>query len=86
VRRLLTRGHERLSERQVAKLELGLRRGDPFGEVGAALAVKEQLRTMYATANLDDARSALTFFYEPATTSGTPEVTRLSRTVKHWES
>jgi transposase len=85
IRRLLTRGYERLSDRQVARLEEGLRWGDPFDEVGGALAVKEQLRTMYAQSNLHDARRELAVFYELAATNGAPEVQRLSRTVKRWE-
>lgn len=73
IRRLLTRAYERLSDRQLARLELALRRGDPFDEVGGAWAVKEQLRSMYAATTLAGARRELATFYDMASTAGTPE-------------
>ena len=85
IRRLLTRGYERLSDRQRARLEYGLRWGDPFDEVGGAWAVKEQLRSMYAATTLAEARIELATFYEYAVDAGTPEVARLARTIKRWE-
>ena len=85
IRRLLTRGYERLSDRQRERMEQGLRWGDPYDEVGAAVAVKEQLRTMYAARSLTSARRELAVFYELAQNAGTPEVARLARTIKRWE-
>jgi transposase len=85
VRRLLTRGFERLSDRQLARLEDALRWGDPYDEVGAAWALKEQLRTVYAQRTLSVARHELAVFYELAKDAGTPEVRRLARTVLRWE-
>src|SRR3974390_1466909 len=73
IRRLLTRGYERLSDRQRARLEYGLRWGDPFDEVGGAWAVKEQLRSMYAATTLAEARIELAIFYEYAADPGTPQ-------------
>jgi transposase len=85
IRRLLTRGDERLSERQLGRLEQGLRFGDPFDEVGGAWAVKEQLRSVYAARTLEAARPELTSFYELAHDAGTPEVVRLASTIRRWE-
>lgn len=85
IRRLLTRGYERLSDRQLVRLEHGLRWGDPYDEVGGAWAVKEQLRTVFAASSLGEARRELATFYEYASSAGTPEVARLARTVKRWE-
>jgi transposase len=85
VRRLLTRGYERLSDRQRDRLTEALRTGDPFDEVGGALAVKEQLRSVYAATTPPAARRELAIFYRLARTAGTPEVLRLSRTIKRWE-
>jgi hypothetical protein len=48
IRRLLTRGYERLSDKQRARITEALRRGDPYDEVGGAWAVKEQLRLSVA--------------------------------------
>ena len=55
-RRLMTRGWERLSERQRAKLLGALDRGDPDGEVSVAILAKELLREMYAARSLQAAR------------------------------
>lgn len=85
IRRLLTRGYERLSDKALVRLEHGLRWGDPYDEVGGALAVKEQLRSMYAAPDLTHARAELATFYDYAATAGTPEVARLARTIKRWE-
>jgi len=85
VRRLLTRGYERLSDRQLARLEVALRFGDPYDEVGGAWAVKEQLRSMYDAATLAGAQRELTVFYDLAASAGTPEVVRLAKTIKRWE-
>ena len=85
VRRLLTRGYERLSEHQVARLEAALRLGDPFDEVGGALAVKEQLRSVYGCATRARAEAELAVFYELAHDAGTPEVVRLANTIRRWE-
>jgi transposase len=86
VRRLLTRGWERLSEPQEERLVAALHYGDPFDEVGAALVAKEELRQMYAATTITGARRHLDAFYELARRCGVPEVTRLSRTVRRWEA
>jgi transposase len=85
VRRLLTRGFERLSDHQLARLEHALRHGDPFDEVGGAWAVKEQLRTVYTARTPTQAATELDAFYALATTAGTPEVLRLARTIRRWQ-
>lgn len=85
IRRLLTRGYERLNDRQEARLAEGLRTGDLYDEVGGALACKEQLRAMYTASTRSTARAELATFYTYARTTGTPEVLRLSRTVRRWE-
>jgi transposase len=85
VRRLLTRGYERLSDRQLARLETALRQGDPFDEVGGAWATKEQLRSVYTARTLGAARQELEVFYELARDAGTPEVVRFARTIARWE-
>ena len=74
---------ERITPRQFH--EEALRRGDPYDEVGGALAVKEQLRTIYDATTLEEAHAELASFYELARTAGTPEVLRLARTIKRWE-
>jgi transposase len=85
VRRLLTRGWERLSEAQEQRLVTALHYGDPFDEVGAALVAKEEVRQMYSASNLRTARRHLTSFYGLALRAGVKEISRLARTVKRWE-
>jgi transposase len=85
IRRLLTRGWERLSERQEDRLLHGLRRGDPFDEVGTTLVAKEELRQMYDAGTIAGARVHLEAFYALAGRSSVSEVARLARTVKRWE-
>jgi transposase len=85
IRRLLTRGYERLSDKQRARVELALRHGDPYDEVGGAWAVKEQLRCVYDADGPTGAKTRLDRFYELARIAGTAEVLRLSKTVKRWE-
>jgi transposase len=85
VRHLLSRGWERLSDRQEEGLVAVLHYGDPFDEVGAALVAKEELRQMYTATSTTGARRRLDAFYELARRCGVPEVTRLSRTVRRWE-
>ena len=85
IRRLLTRGYERLSDKQRARITEALRRGYPYDEVGGAWAVKEQLRWVYDADSPREARTRLERFYELARIAGTPEVLRLAKTIKRWE-
>jgi transposase len=85
-RRLMTRAHERLTERQHARLRAALRAGDPDGEVGAAILGKELLRDVYAAANHLEARHRLQTFYDHAAWAEVRELTRLAKTVKAWEA
>jgi len=84
-RRLMTRGWERLSDRQVDRLFDALRRGDPYDEVAGAILAKELLREFYASPTPGRARVRLQKFYTHAKTCRVPEVARLARTMKRWE-
>ena len=85
-RRLMSRGFERLSERQRQKLFDALALGDPDGEVGAALIGKELLRDMYAARSLKEARWRLVAFYQHAAEADVAELTRLATTISRWET
>ena len=85
-RRLMTRGWERLSDRQRVKLLDALRSGDPDGEVGVAILAKELLRDMYAARSLTSARWKLVAFYQCAAEAEVPELTRLAKTIASWET
>lgn len=84
-RRLMTRGWERLGERQVVRLMEALRQGDIFDEVGAAIVTKELLREFYASRTPMVARQRLARFYAQARDARVKEISRLARTVKRWE-
>jgi transposase len=84
-RRSMTRGWERLSDRQRDKLLIALDHGDPDGECGAGILGKELLREMYAAKNLRAARWKLVAFYQHAVDADVPELTRLAKTVSSWE-
>lgn len=84
-RRLMTRGFERLNDRQRAKLFDALAVGDPDGEVGATILGKELLREVYCAASLRQARWRLVAFYQHAADAEVPELTRLARTISNWE-
>jgi transposase len=85
-RRLMTRAHERLTERQHARLQAALRAGDPDGEVGAAILGKELLRDVYAATNHLEARHRLQSFYDHVAWAEVRELTRLGKTVRAWEA
>lgn len=85
IRRLLTRGWERLSDHQVERVLLGMRRGDPFDELGGAVVAKEILREMYSAGSRAEAETCLAEFYAVVRRAEVPELSRLARTVKRWE-
>jgi transposase len=86
VRRLMTRAHERLTERQHGRLRAALRAGDPDGEVGAAILGKELLRDVYSAADHLEARGRLQTFYDHVAWAEVRELTRLGKTVRSWEA
>lgn len=85
-RRIMTRGWERTTDKQRAKLFAALAVGDPDGEVGAAILGKELVREMYAATRLTAARWKLVAFYHHVADAEIPELTRLAKTVSAWET
>ena len=85
-RRLMTRGFERLSDRQLAKLFRALDEGDPDGEVGAAILAKELMREMYSAKDHRLARWKLVELYQLAAEAEVPGITRFAKTVSSWEA
>jgi transposase len=84
-RRLMTRGWERLTDRQRDKLLCALAEGDPDGEVAAAILGKELLRESYSARTLRQAHWRLVRFYAYAAEADVPELTRLATTISRWE-
>jgi transposase len=84
-RRLLLTAGDRLSPRQLDRLERVLAEDDPTGEIGAAWGCKERLRQL-----LDSPvdpwllRPRLEAFYRDCAAADMPETTRLARTIETW--
>ncbi len=81
----MTRGWERLPDKQVDRLFEALRLGDIYDEVGAAILAKELLREFYASKSPASALRRLDKFFAHAHACGVPEAARLARTDKRWE-
>ena len=86
IRRLLLKGHERLTPRQTQRITDALDHpeGDRYDEVGAAWVAKELLRDVYAADDVKAARQALARFHEWAADVDVAELHRLARTVTQW--
>jgi transposase len=85
IRRLLLRGYERLTARQLERIQTGLV-GDRYGEVGAAWLAKELVREIYTAPTLTEARQRLHVFYTFAADAEVPELVRLAKTISAWET
>lgn len=83
-RRVFLTGFDRLSDERIGWMFDMLAAGDPFGEVGAAIAAKELLREVYAALDLAHARRRLIVFFQHCADADVAEVTRLARTVERW--
>jgi len=85
IRRLLLRGYERLTARQLERIKAGLV-GDRYGEVGAAWLAKELIREIYTADTPTEARHRLHVFYTFVADAEVGELVRLAKTISAWES
>ena len=84
-RRLLLTAGDRLSARQLDRLQAMLAEDDPTNEIGAAWGCKERLRMLLASpADPWVLRERLWAFYRDCAAAGMPETTRLATTVETW--
>jgi len=83
-RLLLLRGADTLSVRGWAKLTYILDVDDPSNEIGAAWAVKEQLRALLASTTVAQARAARAVLAEYVLIADMVETTKLMRTLDRW--
>lgn len=84
IRGLLRHGVENLTTRQQARLETGLRHGDPHGEVELAWQCYQQLRSAYrAKLPIEGQRVAIKII-GTWRTCPIPEIARLGRTLRQW--
>lgn len=84
IRNVLRAGIEKLSERQIARLEAGLEAGDPGYEVTIAWHCYQQLRSAFATKNLHEGKTTALKVLESFHTCPIPEIARLGRTLRAW--
>jgi Transposase len=87
-RRLLLRGHERLSERALARMWNGCIDNDPTSQILSAWIAKEELRALCATTTRGghpgEIRTRLWDFYRWCADADIPELTTLAETIETW--
>lgn len=83
-RRLLLRAGDTLSPAAISRLADTLRRDDPTNEIGAAWAVKEQLRKLLGSGSLAGAAEQRQVLDDYVHAARMPETDRLAATVTAW--
>jgi transposase len=83
-RRLLLRAGDTLSQSALRRLGDTLRRDDPTNEIGAAWAVKEQLRRLLGSGSLAKAAARRQVLDEYVRAARMPETDRLAATLTAW--
>jgi transposase len=86
IRGLLRHGVERLSPRQVDRLDAGLIAGDPGWEVSVAWQCYQLLRAIYHQKTLPAGRRLAEQLIASLPTCPIPEVARLGRTLRAWRT
>ena len=84
IRRILRRGHERLTDTAWDRLLTGLDVGDVDGQVAAAWIAAQDLRLIYRAKTRDDAERRLYWWLGHCADSDLPELYRLARTIDSW--
>jgi hypothetical protein len=83
---VLLTGSERLNQRGVDRMALGLRLGDPDDEVLGAWLAKEYLRDVYLTADPNEAAVLLDRVIAGCLADEVDEIVSLGNTLKHWRT
>jgi transposase len=84
IRNVLRAGVEKLSERQLRRLDAALQAGDPNWEVTIAWRCYQQLRSAFATTNLREGKKIALQVLDSFQTCPIPEIARLGRTLRAW--
>ena len=84
IRNTLRAGAERLSARQILRIENGLQAGDPHFEVTVAWRCYQQLRSAFRAPNLTEGRKIAIKVLESFPSCPIPEIARLGRTLRAW--
>jgi transposase len=83
IRNPLRAGAERLTARQITRIEAGLQSGDPHLEV--AWRCYQQLRSAFHTSSLAEGRAIAVKVLESFPSCPSPEIARLGRTLRAWK-
>jgi transposase len=85
IRNPLRAGAERLTARQITRIEAGLQDGDPHFEVTVAWRCYQQLRSAFHTRSLAEGRAIAVKVLESFPSCPIPEIARLGRTLNAWK-
>jgi len=86
IRRTLLRGAEKHTTTSYTRLMDGLAAGDPDQHVAHAWIAAQELRHVYAATDPATARARLEVFHQACQVPGIPELARLSRTLRAWQT
>ena len=86
IRKLMLKGVERLDQQGTDRVLLGLRAGDPDGDVMGAWLAKESVRDVYLTDNPADARLLLDKAIIGCRDDWVQEIRSLGRTLTKWQT
>jgi transposase len=86
IRNVLRAGVDKLSVRQVERLEVGLEAGDPNYEVTIAWHCYQRLRSAFTATDLRRGRRTAIQVLDSFHTCPVPEIARLGRTLREWRA
>ena len=84
IRNALRAGAEKLTDRQLARIEAGLEAGNPSWEVTIAWQSYQRLRSAFATKDLREGKKIAIAVLESFHTCPITEIARLGRTLRSW--
>jgi transposase len=84
IRNPLRAGADKLTARQIERIEAGLQAGDPTREVTIAWRCYQQLRSAFTAVSLTEGRAIATKLLESFPTCPVAEIARLGRTLRAW--
>jgi transposase len=85
IRNALRCGADRLTARQVERIETGLQAGDPHFEVTVAWSCYQRLRSAFQAPNLADGMKIAEHVVASFPSCPVPEIARLGRTLRAWK-
>jgi transposase len=84
IRNALRAGADKLTGRQIERIEAGLEAGDPTFEVTIAWRCYQQLRSAFTSASLTEGKAIALAVLDSFPSCPIPEIARLGRTLRAW--